>query len=146
MKIWCAFCHNPPLKILYFIVMEIWKYGSLIAVLIQEFFNALARTKQIHDDCKMLLRSKQQTAGRPLHQDNNSNTIGIENEIKKSSSNREVCFGSFKDDPLQSVGNIGKGFALSLIHRSVYLIPFKFLLLKMFASRGENWRECILSL
>lgn len=33
------------------------------AVVTEEFFNALARTKQIHNDCKMLLRSKQQTAG-----------------------------------------------------------------------------------
>ena len=33
------------------------------AVVTEEFFNALTRTKQIHDDCKMLLRSKQQTAG-----------------------------------------------------------------------------------
>ncbi|XP_057302600.1 conserved oligomeric Golgi complex subunit 6-like [Hydractinia symbiolongicarpus] len=29
----------------------------------EDFFNALTRAKQIHQDCKMLLRSKQQTAG-----------------------------------------------------------------------------------
>ena len=29
----------------------------------QDFFDALARVKQIHSDCKVLLRTNQQTAG-----------------------------------------------------------------------------------
>jgi len=32
-------------------------------VVSEEYFNALARCKQIHQDCRLLLRSKQQTAG-----------------------------------------------------------------------------------
>ena len=37
--------------------------GAKSGTLSQEFFQALTRVKQIHNDCKVLLRTNHQTAG-----------------------------------------------------------------------------------
>lgn len=48
-----------------FIEMQMRKVilRSFFFVLMQTFFEALGRVKEIHNDCKLLLRTKQQTAG-----------------------------------------------------------------------------------
>ena len=41
---------------MYYLIVDIISF-------VQDFFAALTRVKQIHNDCKVLLRTNQQTAG-----------------------------------------------------------------------------------